>query len=295
MKTLPLVCLAMAIAVVSSGITAFSFKSDFFVTTAFKERWTPAEKAMVASHTSTPATFTNLAVIDESRNILTIEEQKQLFDSIGDRFNDPASAQVRRLVRSTTQSAIICGEINAKNQFGGYVGFIPFTAGFLPKAAMVMPTKEVADQMPVEVKAQQTKMGCPDQTLRKLGLERAGATGNANVSVQLNGRVTAANYDKLIAFISPRANEIIGLNLSFENKDALHFYKSGGSITVSDGGSEVRATSGYRLASGQLIFDGYFLVKYEGMAQGEGFYELRPVTDEQIELSSKLRSVQIAE
>jgi hypothetical protein len=99
MKTLPIVFLAMTVALVSSGTTVFLLTSDFFDKTAFKERWMLSEQP-----TPVPPAVPILTVIDQSRNVLTIEEQKQLFDGIGDRFNDPGSAQVRRLVRSTTHT-----------------------------------------------------------------------------------------------------------------------------------------------------------------------------------------------
>lgn len=50
------------------------------------------------------------------------------------KLNDPDSAQFRneKLKGSwTVGGSILCGEINAKNAMGGYVGFVPFasTAG----------------------------------------------------------------------------------------------------------------------------------------------------------------------
>jgi hypothetical protein len=38
---------------------------------------------------------------------------------------DPASAQYRGVI--SYRDGTVCGEVNAKNQFGGYVGFKPFT------------------------------------------------------------------------------------------------------------------------------------------------------------------------
>jgi hypothetical protein len=158
MRTLPIIGLAMAVAIVSSGATVFLFKSDFFAGIAFKERWVPSESETVAQK---PAVFAALVVVDGSRGVLTFEEQQSLFNGFADRLDDPVSAQIRKLVRSKTKDLIVCGEINAKNRFGGYVGFIPFSAGVFPQKALVsMPTKEVAEQMPAQVRAQMTNIGC---------------------------------------------------------------------------------------------------------------------------------------
>ncbi len=49
--------------------------------------------------------------------------------AVADGMKDPSSAQFRnvRLV-SYLDGQVICGEVNAKNSYGGYVGFSPFVA-----------------------------------------------------------------------------------------------------------------------------------------------------------------------
>lgn len=42
-----------------------------------------------------------------------------------DGLNDPASAQFRKL-NFNPAGGTVCGEVNAKNRMGGYVGFTPF-------------------------------------------------------------------------------------------------------------------------------------------------------------------------
>lgn len=43
-------------------------------------------------------------------------------------FKDPSSAQFRNLRTVELTSAIaVCGEVNAKNSYGGYVGFVQFS------------------------------------------------------------------------------------------------------------------------------------------------------------------------
>lgn len=64
-----------------------------------------------------------------------IEEAKM---QIRANLKDPDSAQFRNVRWERKQSLVIlCGEVNAKNSFGGYVGFKPFHAvqpGLIEKA-----------------------------------------------------------------------------------------------------------------------------------------------------------------
>ena len=50
-------------------------------------------------------------------------------DSMQDYLKDASSAQFRNVVKIGTD---VCGEVNAKNGFGGYTGFRKFAAGVLP-------------------------------------------------------------------------------------------------------------------------------------------------------------------
>lgn len=43
-------------------------------------------------------------------------------------FKDPASAQYRNLFISGTHSPVLCGEVNAKNSYGAYIGYQRFYA-----------------------------------------------------------------------------------------------------------------------------------------------------------------------
>ena len=56
-----------------------------------------------------------------------IEKGKQ---AVADTLKDPASATFRnvRLIKHS-EGAVICGEINGKNSYGGYVGFSDFVGG----------------------------------------------------------------------------------------------------------------------------------------------------------------------
>ncbi|NNU59725.1 hypothetical protein [Ochrobactrum soli] len=50
----------------------------------------------------------------------------QITAHVSDQFTDPVATQVRRLRPSDKFEGSVCGEVNTKNQFGGYVGFKPF-------------------------------------------------------------------------------------------------------------------------------------------------------------------------
>ena len=73
----------------------------------------------------------------ETAEPVTIE---QLHQAIADAMRDPEATRFRqtRIVRRIQISgAIVCGEINAKNAFGGYIGFQSFIAMVAGSAALV--------------------------------------------------------------------------------------------------------------------------------------------------------------
>jgi len=56
-----------------------------------------------------------------------IENAKRV---VADSLRDPSSAQFRNVrVVPFGQGSVICGEVNGKNAYGGYVAFFPLTAG----------------------------------------------------------------------------------------------------------------------------------------------------------------------
>lgn len=56
------------------------------------------------------------------------DEEGIVRESLSNLMKDPGSVQFRNVgaVRDETGAITVCGEINAKNSFGGYVGFTPF-------------------------------------------------------------------------------------------------------------------------------------------------------------------------
>lgn len=50
----------------------------------------------------------------------------ELIDVLTQDLNDPLSAQFRNVRKSDRHDFVVCGEMNAKNRYGGYVGFQKF-------------------------------------------------------------------------------------------------------------------------------------------------------------------------
>lgn len=72
-------------------------------------------------------------------------------EAVGSKLSDPLAAQFRAVVEKTVINkknepmTVVCGEVNAKNVFGGYAGFAPFI--YLPrmKTAFILgPDKDIA-------------------------------------------------------------------------------------------------------------------------------------------------------
>jgi hypothetical protein len=49
-------------------------------------------------------------------------------DAVREKLRDPSSAQFRNVRLNSLSSSEVCGEVNAKNAFGGYIGFVRFAA-----------------------------------------------------------------------------------------------------------------------------------------------------------------------
>lgn len=60
-------------------------------------------------------------------------------DVIRQELKDPSSAQFQNMqVKSYSNGKVICGEVNGKNSYGGYVGFKKFVAS--PRSATLLST-----------------------------------------------------------------------------------------------------------------------------------------------------------
>lgn len=59
---------------------------------------------------------------------LTPEQQAAVEDGIREKLKDPDSARFKGAIKVPHEgdSFLVCGFVNSKNSFGGYVGFTPF-------------------------------------------------------------------------------------------------------------------------------------------------------------------------
>ncbi|MCU4582839.1 hypothetical protein KTJ32_17730 [Acinetobacter gyllenbergii] len=73
----------------------------------------------------TLAILITIPAMTHANNTSLIQNAKQ---SIRESIKDPRSAQFQhiRVVKNLRGETAVCGEVNAKNAFGGYVGFTPF-------------------------------------------------------------------------------------------------------------------------------------------------------------------------
>lgn len=65
------------------------------------------------------------SIIDEPKEV-DATLAKQIAVDVADQFTDPLTTQLRRIHPLSTHEGVICGEVNTKNLYGGYVGFKPF-------------------------------------------------------------------------------------------------------------------------------------------------------------------------
>lgn len=66
--------------------------------------------------------------IEKTAGPITLAEQAALRAALRKKLNDPESARFRWLERKSKDGMTYCGFVNAKNRFGGYVGFAPYLA-----------------------------------------------------------------------------------------------------------------------------------------------------------------------
>lgn len=78
--------------------------------------------AQVSFMSTSMATFLTTGTEEDA-----IEKAKQ---AVTDRLRDPGSAQFKKVrIVPYHQGKVVCGEVNSKNAYGGYVGFTAFVAG----------------------------------------------------------------------------------------------------------------------------------------------------------------------
>lgn len=88
--------------------------------------------------------------VDESWATVPVEALDLGASAVAALLTDPESMQLRHLsIAPGTDETMLCGEVNAKNRMGGYVGFTPFVAS--ARGAIILPTNgEAEDRLGVE-------------------------------------------------------------------------------------------------------------------------------------------------
>jgi hypothetical protein len=80
------------------------------------------------------ALIPTLAFGSEPRPV-TADELAAVRHAVADRLKDPDSAQIRNVMVSPDgENLTVCGEVNAKNAYGGYVGFRKFLGMLILRA-----------------------------------------------------------------------------------------------------------------------------------------------------------------
>lgn len=69
-----------------------------------------------------------LLLASAAASSLTVSEATQVHTAVSVDFRDPGTAQFRNVERRNTDDGLpaYCGEVNGKNAYGGYVGFVGF-------------------------------------------------------------------------------------------------------------------------------------------------------------------------
>lgn len=67
-----------------------------------------------------------LLALNAQARTATKAEEAALRQSMESKLKDPDSAKYRKIKVGGDEDSTICGEVNAKNSFGGYVGYVSF-------------------------------------------------------------------------------------------------------------------------------------------------------------------------
>lgn len=129
------------------------------------------------------------------------------------------------------------------------------------------------------------------------------ATAMAQAQAEIpvySGEVTADNAERLNAALANRVDTIVGLQVEVSPTDdkspagyLVDQITADAGVFISTtypqgGGVQINAPTAY-WRHGSYIIDGFYVVKYGGMAQGILGYQLKPVDDAVVLLSSARR------
>ena len=131
------------------------------------------------------------------------------------------------------------------------------------------------------------------------GIAADSASAQSKSVGQLDGRLTHANFRSFDTFVARHVDKVIGLKLAVKKSgtsDKLNASISDGQFVtyVMDAKqpkTEVVANAGFAERSGDIVFDGFYLVKYGGFRQGIHSYALEPVDEAKVRLDPRLKVV----
>lgn len=94
-------------------------------------------------------------VVCDAAQRLSVKQRAALEGAVTENLKDPSSAKFRKIELVDSKEAnkpgegIYCGEVNAKNSYGGYTGYMPFIAAVLGDGAFAMNVAHDADSIVV--------------------------------------------------------------------------------------------------------------------------------------------------
>tara|TARA_R110000787_G_scaffold47687_7_gene115372 strand:- start:7441 stop:7926 length:486 start_codon:yes stop_codon:yes gene_type:complete len=121
-----------------------------------------------------------------------------------------------------------------------------------------------------------------------------------NVIPVYSGQVTFENSERFTIAVANRVDTIVGVKLTVDPTDnrspqgyLVDRMSDDGGVYISRthrnmGGVQINASSAY-WRHGSYVIDGFFVVKYGGMGQGVMGYQLQPVDEAAVLLSSAQR------
>ena len=115
----------------------------------------------------------------------------------------------------------------------------------------------------------------------------------------LDGRLTHKNFRSFDKFVARHVDKVVGLKLAVKksgSEDKLDASINDGQFVTyvmdaKEPKTEVVANSGFAERSGDVVFDGFYLVKYGGFRQGIHSYALEPVDEAKVRLDPRRKVV----
>ena len=98
-------------------------------------RWVAVVAALLAAGSTVGQT-----IVDKSGSSIPPKIRDEALRIISDRLKDPGSSQFRRLgyiSGKNADSRVVCGQVNAKNPFGGYIGYQYFSVVWVDGSEIV--------------------------------------------------------------------------------------------------------------------------------------------------------------